>query len=283
MHRRKKKELSKRDNSRKNIKKGKRRKELSLKTKRILWVALIILAIIVLIFAINLAISTNRWKRMATEMTANEGSVVIDTDGTEIAELGCERKIINVDNIPDNLKNAYVSIEDERFYKHHGVDIKRTGAAILSYVVHFGSSSYGGSTITQQLVKNLTGDSSDSIFRKVREWWKAWQLETSLDKDEILEAYLNVIYVGPNTYGVGAGAKWRPGTPAPGRDSGRSWGKGMVSWSGTPFRSAVGAGGSATVGGLQSTAAEGTEAMRAVVVDAHEPVAGGTAGPQKSV
>lgn len=208
MHRRKKKELSKRDNSRKNIKKGKRRKELSLKTKRILWVALIILAIIVLIFAINLAISTNRWKRMATEMTANEGSVVIDTDGTEIAELGCERKIINVDNIPDNLKNAYVSIEDERFYKHHGVDIKRTGAAILSYVVHFGSSSYGGSTITQQLVKNLTGDSSDSIFRKVREWWKAWQLETSLDKDEILEAYLNVIYVGPNTYGVGAGAKY---------------------------------------------------------------------------
>ena len=83
VRRRKKKELTKTDNSRKNIKKGKRSKELSLKTKRILLVALIILAIIVLIFAINLAISTNRWKRMATEMTANEGSVDIDTDGTE--------------------------------------------------------------------------------------------------------------------------------------------------------------------------------------------------------
>ena len=110
--------------------------------------------------------------------------------------------------MPNNLKNAYVAIEDERFYSHHGVDIKRTASAIFNYVIHFGSSSFGGSTITQQLVKNLTGDNTDSIFRKVKEWWKAWLLETSLSKEEILEGYLNVIYVGPSIYGVDAGAKY---------------------------------------------------------------------------
>ena len=82
------------------------------------------------------------------------------------------------------VKPEYVAIEDERFYSHKGVDVKRTGAAIFSYVLHFGSSSYGGSTITQQLVKNFTGDSTDSITRKTREWWKAFQLEISSSKDE---------------------------------------------------------------------------------------------------
>ena len=110
--------------------------------------------------------------------------------------------------MPDNLKNAYVAIEDERFYKHSGVDIKRTASAIFNYIIHFGSSSFGGSTITQQLVKNLTGDTSDSIFRKVKEWWKAWLLETKLSKEEILEGYLNIIYVGPSIYGVDSGAKY---------------------------------------------------------------------------
>ena len=110
--------------------------------------------------------------------------------------------------MPNNLKNAYVAIEDERFYSHIGIDVKRTGAAIVSYIFHFGSSSYGGSTITQQLVKNLTGDNTDSITRKAKEWWKAIQLETCTTKDEILEAYLNVIYVGPNIYGVEEGSKY---------------------------------------------------------------------------
>ena len=110
--------------------------------------------------------------------------------------------------MPDNLKNAYVAIEDERFYSHSGVDIRRTASAIFNYVIHFGSSSFGGSTITQQLVKNLTGDNTDSVIRKVKEWWKAWLLETSLSKEEILEGYLNIIYVGPSIYGVDAGAKY---------------------------------------------------------------------------
>ena len=85
---------------------------------------------------------------------------------------------------------------------------KEHAGAIASYIVHFGNSSYGGSTITQQLVKNLTGDSTDSITRKIKEWWKAWQLETCLSKDEILEGYLNIIYIGPNMYGVETGSQY---------------------------------------------------------------------------
>ena len=196
----------KKDN--KNIDKNRKKKNKK-SNKKILKRAIIIIILIAIItLAVILGISSNRWANLAKEMANNENSVVLDTDGNVIATLGVERKNkkISLQDMPENLKNAYVAIEDERFYNHHGIDIKRTGGAILSYVVHFGSSSYGGSTITQQLVKNLTGDSTDSITRKVKEWWKAFVLEMALSKDEILETYLNVIYVGPNIYGVETGA-----------------------------------------------------------------------------
>lgn len=170
---------------------------------------LLIIAII-LILAIWVGVTTHTWKTLAKDMLMQENSVVKDIDNNTIAEIGSNKnkKYIKLASMPDNLKNAYVAIEDERFYSHIGIDVKRTGAAIFSYVFHFGSSSYGGSTITQQLVKNLTGDNTDSITRKAKEWWKACQLETCTSKDEILEAYLNVIYVGPNVYGVEAGSKY---------------------------------------------------------------------------
>mgnify|MGYP004611727127 CR=1 FL=1 len=175
--------------------------------KRIIIILIVIICIIV---AIMLGISCYKWKTMAKDMFANKNSIVVDTDGKQIAELGSERKKIKVDSdkMPEKLKDAYVSIEDERFYKHHGVDIKRTTSAIFSYVFHAGNSSYGGSTITQQLVKNITGDNTDSVTRKIKEWWKAYQLEWYFSKDDILDMYLNVIYVGPNIYGVGAGSEY---------------------------------------------------------------------------
>ena len=196
--------------------KGKRADNKKTKKKLLKRVILIIILIGIIVFAIWLGITSNTWATLAKEMTINENSIVLDTDGNTIATLGIERKNekISLEEMPENLKNAYVAIEDERFYNHHGIDIKRTGGAILSYVVNFGSSSYGGSTITQQLVKNLTGDSTDSITRKVKEWWKAFILETALSKDEILETYLNIIYVGPNIYGVQTGAIYYFNKPA---------------------------------------------------------------------
>lgn len=188
----------------------KKGKEKNKKHKKIKKIILLIIIICIIIFGVNLGIKTHTWKTLAKDMMSNEFSVVKDTEGNTIATLGSEKKKekINISEIPNNLKNAYVAIEDQRFYSHKGVDIKRTGGAIISYIFHAGSSSYGGSSITQQLVKNLTGDSTDSIIRKTKEWWKAIQIETVLNKEQILELYLNVIYVGPNIYGVETGSKY---------------------------------------------------------------------------
>lgn len=201
----------KQENKQEPKKRGKRKKTKKVtKKKKLKKIILSIVLLTVVAIGISLGISASTWKKLANEMLLNQNSVVIDTEKKEIAKLGCERnnEVIPASSIPQNLKNAYVAIEDERFYSHGGIDIKRTGGAIVSYITHFGKSSYGGSTITQQLVKNLTGDSTDSIIRKIKEWWKAWQLETCLSKEEILSSYLNIIYIGPNMYGVEVGSKY---------------------------------------------------------------------------
>ena len=141
-------------------------------------------------------------------------SVVVDSNGGVIANLSGDekRKVITLEDMADYLPKAYVAIEDERFYKHNGVDLKRTAGAILHTVT--GNSSYGGSTITQQLVKNITKDDESSglagIFRKVKEWAKAYQVERMISKDQILELYLNILYVGGegNLHGVELGAEY---------------------------------------------------------------------------
>ncbi len=192
------------ENSRNNIKKE---KTSNLKKIKIFLITIFILIIFI---AIKSGISISRWQSLAQDMIANTPSQVFDTEGNVIAELGNNKntKNVSLSEIPDNLKNAYVSIEDQRFYKHSGVDFPRTGAAIFSYIRNAGSSSFGGSSITQQLVKNLTGDNSSKVTRKINEWIKAFGLEGVLSKDEILEAYLNIIYVGPNIYGVGLGSEY---------------------------------------------------------------------------
>ena len=177
------------------------------KIKKVIKIAIIVLIIIVLL---NLIISTARWRKLAKDMLISQYSVVLDSEGNTIAQIGDTKikQTVSSEEIPEVLKEAYVAIEDERFYKHHGVDGKRTIAATGSYLIHFGKSSFGGSTITQQLVKNMTGDSTTSVTRKIKEWWKAWNLEGCASKDEIITCYLNTIYVGPNIYGVESGAKY---------------------------------------------------------------------------
>lgn len=169
-----------------------------------------IVMILYVILSIYIIFSYFKWRSLILPMMKNQNSIIVDENGVLLETIGAERKKDNVSlsQIPDNMKNAYIDIEDERFYKHKGVDIKRTVGAIGSYVTHFGKSSFGGSTITQQLVKNLTGNDDTKINRKVEEWYRARELESFCTKDEILEAYFNIIYVGPNTYGVSAGAKY---------------------------------------------------------------------------
>lgn len=106
----------------------------------------------------------------------------------------------DLDQIPKDLQKAVVAIEDKRFYKHKGVDWHGTARAIFSTI--FGGSVQGGSTITQQLVKNVTGDNQNTVKRKVMEIYRAQEMEKRYEKDEILEAYLNEVYFGYSCYGV---------------------------------------------------------------------------------
>lgn len=111
---------------------------------------------------------------------------------------------VDFEDIPKSMKDAMVAIEDKRFYEHNGVDWVRTGGAIFSLAS--GSDSYGGSTLTQQLIKNITDDNEVSINRKLREIFRALNLEREFTKDEILEAYLNIVNFGSGCRGVQSAA-----------------------------------------------------------------------------
>lgn len=115
------------------------------------------------------------------------------------------RDWVKYGELPKNLINAFVAIEDHSFFTHKGVNLKRTAGAILGYLR--GNGSYGGSTITQQLIKNVSGDDDYSVGRKIREIIKAYKLDAALTKEEILELYLNTIYLAEKSYGVGTAAR----------------------------------------------------------------------------
>ena len=119
---------------------------------------------------------------------------------------GTENRIwVNLKDMPKAMPEAIVAIEDKRFYEHNGVDWFRTGSAILSLVT--GRDNYGGSTLTQQLVKNITDDSEVSLTRKLREIFRALNIEREYSKDDIIEAYLNVVNFGNNCQGVESAAQ----------------------------------------------------------------------------
>ena len=121
---------------------------------------------------------------------------------------GESRIWVDYDNIPEAMKNAIIAIEDKRFYDHKGVDWIRTGGAVLNLATGGGNSGAGGgSTLTQQLIKNLTNRNDVSITRKVTEIFSALEFEKRYSKSEILEAYLNVVNFGSGTNGVQAAAK----------------------------------------------------------------------------
>lgn len=139
-------------------------------------------------------------------------SFVYDSEGNIIAELKREenRVWIDYDDIPQKLIAAYVAVEDKRFFEHNGIDLRRIGSAIISYGRHFLNPNVkveGGSTITQQLIKNLTKNQEITIKRKIQEQWQAVQLEKGLTKEEILTYYMNNVPMGGNFIGIETAAK----------------------------------------------------------------------------
>lgn len=111
------------------------------------------------------------------------------------------------DEIPANLKNAFVAIEDQRFWRHRGVDMRRTLLATLNYIIPF-RGTFGGSTITQQLIKNVHGEKEVSPTRKLKEIIRAVRLERVYSKEEILTYYLNIVPMGNGCMGVKSAARY---------------------------------------------------------------------------
>ncbi|MBE6954104.1 MAG: hypothetical protein E7452_11215 [Ruminococcaceae bacterium] len=145
-------------------------------------------------------------------ISMNYSSIIYATDAetgerTELTRLyGSENRIwVNYDQIPQDLVDAFIAIEDERFESHKGVDWRRTFGAVINLIQPF-SSNFGGSTITQQLVKNITEETDVTIQRKVLEILRALNLERQLTKDQIMEMYLNTINLSQGCYGVSSAA-----------------------------------------------------------------------------
>lgn len=138
----------------------------------------------------------------------SQTSFIYDRNGNLITDFkGSENRIhASLDEIPERLQNAFIAIEDTRFREHNGVDVKRIVGAFVYNFTGSGSTQ-GGSTITQQLIKQTILTSEQTYKRKIQEAYLALQLETVYTKDQILEEYLNVIYLGNSSYGVKVAAQ----------------------------------------------------------------------------
>ena len=194
-------------------KKGKSSKKKHPKLKKVI-LALVMLIIIFCLICAGIVAGiffSDKFKLTEEDLKiTNVNGAIKDKDGVVIATLSGDenRKIVTFDNMPTYLPKAFIAIEDKRFYEHSGVDLKRTLYATAMYAVNKGDSSAGGgSTITQQLVKNLMNDKDDAgakgVERKIREMARAYNVEKILSKDQILELYLNKIFMGSTVYGVG--------------------------------------------------------------------------------
>lgn len=147
-----------------------------------------------------------------TQTEENQTSFVYDSQGNVIAKLTGNENVDRIYVPMSDVMNTYIdeaiiSIEDERFYEHSGIDIRRIGSAILSALANGGTAQYGGSTVTQQTVKLISGQDQHSTSRKVQEWFSAMELEQQLSKDEIMELYINLAPMGNNYVGIQAAAQ----------------------------------------------------------------------------
>lgn len=211
------KEETKKVNEQNSTKKTKNNNKGKKILKRVI-ITIIVLGILLAIIGSAVVIgifSSSKYKvSRDTLEIKNFNTKVLDSEGNVIATLNGDenRKWVSIDEMPEYLPKLFIALEDERFYSHKGIDIKRTIGATLGFITGGGSSSYGGSTITQQLVKNTFSDDENSGFagveRKIREMARAMNVEKVLSKTEILELYLNKILMGGTYYGVGTAAEY---------------------------------------------------------------------------
>ncbi|MDP1792671.1 MAG: PBP1A family penicillin-binding protein [Acidimicrobiales bacterium] len=152
--------------------------------------------------------STANGERLAEMTELSERSLVVRRDGSTLAVLHADenRAPVKLDKVPEIVVDAVIGIEDDRYWDHHGIDLRATVRALATNV-GAGEVRQGGSTITQQLIKNSLLTPEKTVDRKVREAFLAWRLEDHSSKEEILERYLNTVYFGNGAYGVQAAAE----------------------------------------------------------------------------
>ena len=175
---------------------------------RILTVFAVILAVMIAGVGCGFLTATLNTKQDLEDVRPAASSQIYDINGNELANVHAEqnRVPVKIDKIPEHLKDAFIAVEDVRFYEHAGVDPKGIMRAVMANITNKGVSE-GGSTITQQLAKNAYLTQDRTLKRKIQEVFLALQLERKYTKDEILELYLNQIYFGQGAYGVQAAAK----------------------------------------------------------------------------
>lgn len=198
------KDIKKLEKQKKKEEKKKNRKHPKLWLAFKIFIIIILLLIIAGIAAFSAIFFSDKWTITKEQLLSDKGLNIADQDGNIITSLTGDEisKKVTLSEM-SKLPDAFIAIEDKRFYEHGGVDIIRTAKAILNFgisVITGGDASFGGSTITQQLVKITMNDDARGglagIERKIREWSRAIQVEKMLDKDQILERYLNRIYLG---------------------------------------------------------------------------------------
>lgn len=180
--------------------------------KILLWVAGIVVLLMVASAALFFYYASSAPKISRSDLTSQSITTIYDDQNRVISRLGAQKREYAKDNqIPKQLKNAVVSIEDRRFYKHHGVDTIRILGAATSNVFGRSAGMQGGSTLTQQLVKLSvfsTAATDRTLKRKAQEAWLAINVEQHFSKSQILDFYINKVYMGNGIYGMQTAAQY---------------------------------------------------------------------------
>ena len=175
------------------------------------WIVIALVALLVTALGLALwQLDLPNWQRLDLNRirATPKSTVVFDANGQSAGALyaAANRRYVELKDVPGDVVNAFIAAEDQRFYSHHGFDLKRIFGA-LWHDLKTRSFEQGASTITQQLIKLTHLTSDKTISRKAQEIVLACQLEKVLSKEEILEAYLNTVYFGNGAYGIGAAAE----------------------------------------------------------------------------
>ena len=183
-----------------------------------------ILLIIGAYFFVRRNIDYSRDEIMFSSLQGGSGTKFYYNEGEDYTEYiprelcvysvgGLKQNWVSYADISENIKIAFISAEDRKFFEHRGVDFKRTALAFFNYIFKT-KPKFGGSTITQQVIKNASGDNDNTVYRKISEILRALHIEDIHSKEEIFELYMNIVPMGDGIIGVGMASEYYFGKSA---------------------------------------------------------------------